>query len=63
MLMFPCRLGTMHNSTRQQAKQEETEKWIKEQFPAVWEELTKLGKSKVENSHLSKFNVEVELKP
>jgi hypothetical protein len=53
----------MYNSTRLYDKQEEMEKWITEHFPAVWEELMKLGKARKEDSSLSKINIEIELKP
>ena len=57
------RLGTMYNSSRLYAKQEETEKWITEHFPAIWEELMKLGKIRAEDDVLNKINVELELQP
>lgn len=61
--MFLCRLGAMYNSSRLSAKQVETEQWIIEHFPAVWEEMLKLGKTRKEKSVLDKISVEVELQP
>ncbi|KAE9992020.1 hypothetical protein EG327_010411 [Venturia inaequalis] len=56
-------LGTMYNSSRLYTKQIETEQWMKENFPDVWEEMLKLGKTKREDSLLNRVNVEVELQP
>lgn len=53
----------MYNSSRLYAKQVETEQWMKEHFPDVWEGMLKLGKTKREDSVLSQINVEVELQP
>jgi hypothetical protein len=62
VLIFLNRLGTYYNATRSENKQEEVEKWIKETYQAIYEKLVKLGKTKDEDE-LSKFNVEVVLKP
>ncbi|TID22158.1 hypothetical protein E6O75_ATG10952 [Venturia nashicola] len=56
-------LGTMYNSSRLYAKQVETEQWMKEHFPDVWEEMLKLGRIKREDSLLHRINVELELQP
>lgn len=53
----------MYNSSRLYTKQIETEQWMKENFPDVWEEMLKLGKTKREDSLLNRINVEVELQP
>jgi hypothetical protein len=53
----------MYNSTRLHDKQEQTEQWIIEHFPAMWEEMVKHGKARKEDSSLSKINIEIELKP
>ncbi|KAJ9648762.1 hypothetical protein H2201_005020 [Coniosporium apollinis] len=56
-------LGTVFNATTGYSKQEEVEKWIKESYPSIWEELEKIGVKTSQETGLRRFNIDRPLTP